>query len=92
MMTTTNTNYSNAMVELAHGMNQRIDELMDYCMEQFDVKDILSLDPQTLTLLQKSMELMKTAQDYQLLTAKTMQEMDLKLNNITDKLNLLLAK
>lgn len=89
---TTNTNYSNAMVELAHGMNQSIDELMDYCMSQFDVKDILNLDTETLGLFQKSMELMKAAQDYQLLTAKTMQEMDMKLNNITDKLNLLLSK
>lgn len=89
---TTNTNYSNAMVELAHGMNQSIDELMDYCMSQFDVKDILNLDTETLGLFQKSMELMKAAQDYQLLTAKAMQEMDMKLNNITDKLNLLLSK
>lgn len=88
----TNTNYSNAMVELAIGMNQSIDELVDYCMEQFDVKDIFSLDAETLGLLQKSMELTKQAQDYVLLTAKTMQEMDLKLNNITEKLNLLLSK
>ena len=88
----TNTNYSNAMVELAKGMNQSIDELMDYCMKQFDVKDIFSLDAETLGLLQKSMELAKQAQDYVLLTAKTMQEMDLKLNNITEKLNLLLSK
>lgn len=88
----TNTNYSNAMVELAIGMNQSIDELVDYCMEQFDVKDIFSLDAETLGLLQKSMELTKQAQDYVLLTAKTMQEMDLKLNNITKKLNLLLSK
>lgn len=89
---TTNTNYSNAMVELAHGINQSIDELMDYCMSQFDVKDILNLDTETLGLFQKSMELMKAAQDYQLLTAKAMQEMDMKLNDITDKLNLLLSK
>lgn len=89
---TTNTNYSNAMVELAHGMNQSIDELMDYCMSQFDVKDILNLDTETLGLFQKSIELMKAAQDYQLLTAKAMQEMDMKLNDITDKLNLLLSK
>lgn len=88
----TNTNYSNAMVELAKGMNQSIDELMDYCMKQFDVKDIFSLDAETLVILQKSMELTKQVQDYQLLTAKTIQEMDLKLNNITEKLNLLLSK
>ena len=88
----TNTNYSNAMVELAKGMNQSIDELMDYCMKQFDVKDIFSLDAETLGLLQKSMELAKQAQDYMLLTAKTMQEMDLMLNDITKKLNLLLSK
>ena len=88
----TNTNYSNAMVELAKGMNQSIHELMDYCMKQFDVKDIFSLDAETLVLLQKSMKLTKKAQDYALLTAKTMQEMDLKLNNITEKLNLLLSK
>ena len=88
----TNTNYSNAMVESAKGMNQNIDEFMDYCMKQFDVKDIFSLDAETLGLLQKSMELAKQAQDYVLLTAKTMQEMDLKLNNITEKLNLLLSK
>ena len=88
----TNTNYSNAMVELAKGMNQSIDELMDYCMKQFDVKDIFSLDAETLGLLLKSMELTKQAQDYVLLTAKTMKEMDLKLNNITEKLNLLLSK
>ena len=88
----TNTNYSNAMVELAKGMNQSIDEFMDYCMKQFDIKDIFSLDAETLELLQKSMELTKQAQDYVLLTAKTMQEMDLKLNNITEKLNLLLSK
>ena len=88
----TNTNYSNAMVKLAKGMNQSIDELVDYCMKQFDIKDILSLDAETLGLLQKSMELTKQAQDYMLLTAKTMQEMDLKLNNITEKLNLLLSK
>ena len=88
----TNTNYSNAMVELAKGMNQSIDEFMDYCMKQFSVKDIFSLDYETLRLLQKSMELTKQAQDYALLTAKTMQEMDLKLNNITEKLNLLLSK
>lgn len=88
----TNTNYSNAMVELAKGMNQSIDELVDYCMKQFDIKDIFSLDAETLVLLQKSMELTKQAQDYVLLTAKTMQEMDLKLNNIAEKLNLLLSK
>ena len=88
----TNTNYSNAMVELAKGMNQSIDELLDYCMKQFDVKDIFSLDAEILGLLQKSMELTKQAQDYVLLTAKTMREMDLKLNNITEKLNLLLSK
>ena len=88
----TNTNYSNAMVELAKGINQSIDELVDYCMKQFDVKDIFSLDAETLVLLQKSMKLTKKAQDYVLLTAKTMQEMDLKLNNITEKLNLLLSK
>lgn len=88
----TNTNYSNAMVELAKGMNQSIDELMDYCITQFDVKDIFSLDYETLRLLQKSMEFTKQAQDYMLLTAKIMQEMDLKLNNITEKLNLLLSK
>ena len=88
----TNTNYSNAMVELAKGMNQSIDELIDYCIKQFDVEDISSLDAETLGLLQKSMELKKQAQDYVLLTAKTMQEMDLKLNNITEKLNLLLSK
>ena len=87
-----NTNYSNAMVELAKGMNQSIDELMDYCVKQFDVKDIFSLDAETLGLLQKSIELTKQTQDYVLLTAKTMQEMDLKLNNITEKLNLLLSK
>ena len=69
----TNTNYSNAMVELAKGMNQSIDELVDYCMKQFDVKDIFSLDTETLGLLRKSMELTKQAQDYVLLTAKTMQ-------------------
>lgn len=86
------TNYSNAMVELAKGMNQSIDELVDYCMKQFDVKDIFSLDAETLGLLQKTMELTKQAQDYVLLTAKTTQEMDLKLNNITEKLNLLLSK
>ena len=88
----TNTNYSNAMVELAKGMNQSIDELVDYCIKQFDVEDIFSFDAETLRLLQKSMELTKQAQDYMLLTAKTMQEMDLKLNNITEKLNLLLSK
>ena len=88
----TNTNYSNAMVELAKGMNQSIDELVDYCMKQFYIKDIFSLDAETLGLLQKSMELTKQAQDYVLLTAKTMREMDLKLNNITEKLNLLLSK
>lgn len=88
----TNTNYSNAMVELAKGMNQSIDELVDYCMKQFDVKDIFSLDAETLGLLQKSMELTKQAQDYVLLTAKTMQEMDLKLNLLLSKLNLLLSK
>lgn len=88
----TNTNYSNEMVELAKGMNQSIDEFIDYCIKQFDVKDIFSLDAETLGLLQKSMELTKQAQDYMLLTAKTMQEMDLKLNNITEKLNLLLSK
>lgn len=88
----TNTNYSNAMVELAKGMNQSIDELVDYCMKQFDVKDIFSLDAETLGLLRKSMELTKQAQDYMLLTAKTMQEMDLKLNSITEKLDLLLSK
>lgn len=88
----TNTNYSNAMVELAKDMNQSIDELVDYCMKQFYIKDIFSLDAETLGLLQKSMELTKQAQDYVLLTAKTMQEMDLKLNNITEKLNLLLSK
>lgn len=88
----TNTNYSNAMVELAKDMNQSIDELVDYCMKQFDIKDIFSLDAETLGLLQKSMELTKQVQDYVLLTAKTMQEMDLKLNNITEKLNLLLSK
>lgn len=88
----TNTNYSNAMVEMAHGMNQSIDELMDYCMNQFDIKDIFSLDAETLGLLRKSMELTKQAQDYMLLTAKTMQEMELKLDNITEKLNLLLSK
>lgn len=87
-----NTNYSNAMVELAKDMNQSIDEFVDYCMKQFDVKDIFSLDAETLGLLQKSMELTKQAQDYVLFTAKTMQEMDLKLNNITEKLNLLLSK
>ena len=88
----TNTNYSNAMVELAKDMNQSIDELVDYCMKQFYIKDIFSLDAETLGLLQKSMELTKQAQDYVLLTAKTMREMDLKLNNITEKLNLLLSK
>lgn len=88
----TNTNYSNAMVELAKDMNQSIDELVDYCMKQFDIRDIFSLDTETLVLLQKSMELTKQAQDYVILTAKTMQEMDLKLNNITEKLNLLLSK
>ena len=88
----TNTNYSNAMVELAKGMNQSIDELVDYCMKQFDIKDIFSLDAETLGLLQKSMELTKQAQEYVLLTAKTMQEMDLKLSNITEQLNLLLSK
>jgi hypothetical protein len=88
----TNTNYSNAMVELAKGMNQSIDELVDYCMKQFDVKDIFSLDDETLGLLRKSMELSKQAQDYVLLTAKTMQEMDLKLNSITEKLDILLSK
>ena len=88
----TNTNYSNAMVELAKGMNQSIDELVDYCMKQFDIKDIFSLDAETLGLLQKSMELTKQAQEYVLLTAKTMQEIDLKLNNVTEKLNLLLSK
>ena len=88
----TNTDYSNAMVELVIGMNQSIDELVDYCMKQFDVKDIFSLDAETLGLLQKTMELTKQAQDYVLLTAKTMQDMDLKLNNITEKLNLLLSK
>ena len=88
----TNTNYSNAMVELAKDMNQCIDELVDYCMKQFDVKDIFSLDAETLGLLLKSMELTKQAQNYVLLTAKNMQEMDLKLNNITEKLNLLLSK
>lgn len=88
----TNTNYSNAMVELAKDMNQSIDEFVDYCMKQFDIKDIFSLDAETLVLLQKSMELTKQAQDYVLLTAKTMQEMDLKFNNITEKLNLLLSK
>ena len=88
----TNTNYSNAMVELAKDMNQSIDEFVDYCMKQFTIKDIFSLDYETLRLLQKSMELTKQAQDYALLTAKTMQEMDLKLNNITEKLNLLLSK
>lgn len=88
----TNTNYSNAMVESAKGMNQSIDEFVDYCMKQFDIKDIFSLDAETLGLLQKSMKLTKQAQDYVLLTAKNMQEMDLKLNNITEKLNLLLSK
>lgn len=88
----TNTNYANAMVELAKGMNQSIDELKDYCFTQFGVKDILTLDPELLVLLQKSMKLTKQVQDYQLLTAKTMQEMDLKLNSITEKLDLLLSK
>lgn len=88
----TNTNYSNEMVELAKSMNQSIDELVDYCMKQFDVKDIFSLDDETLGLLRKSMELSKQTQDYVLLTAKTMQEMDLKLNSITEKLDALLSK
>lgn len=88
----TNTNYANEMVNLTVGINQTMDEFMDYCMKQFDVKDIFSLDAETLGLIQKSMELMKMVKDYQLTTAKLMQQFDNQLNDINRKLDLLLSK
>lgn len=88
----TNTNYANEMVNLTVGINQTMDEFMDYCMKQFDVKDIFSLDAETLGLIQKSMELMKMVKDYQLTTAKLMQQFDNQLNDIDRKLDLLLSK
>lgn len=88
----TNTNYANEMVNLTVGINQTMDEFMDYCMKQFDVKDIFSLDAETLGLIQKSMELIKMVKDYQLTTAKLMQQFDNQLNDINRKLDLLLSK
>lgn len=85
-------NYANELMELATEMNQSIDELKDYCMEQFSVKDILTLDPELLALLQKSMKLMKAAQDYSVTTAKLMQQFDRQLYDINKKLDTLLSK
>lgn len=88
----TNTNYAEEMVNLSIGMNQSIDELIDYCYEQFGIKDIMSLDSETLVLLQKTMQLTKTAQDYMLTTAKLMRQFDQQLATINDKMDQLLQK
>lgn len=85
-------NYANELMELTIGMNQSIDELKDYCFTQFDIKDVLTLDPELLVLLQKSMKLMKTAQDYSVTTAKLMQQFDRQLYDINKKLDTLLSK
>lgn len=85
-------NYANELMELTIGMNQSIDELKDYCFTQFGVKDILTLDPELLVLLQKSMKLMKTAQDYSVTIAKLMQQFDRQLYDINKKLDTLLSK
>lgn len=88
----TNTNYANEMVNLAIGVNQSIDELIDYCYEQFGVKDIMSLDPQTLVLLQKTKALTKITQDYMLTSTKLMQQFDQQLTAIDRKMEQLLQK
>lgn len=88
----TNTNYAEEMVNLSIGMNQSIDELIAYCYEQFGIKDIMSLDSENLVLLQKTMQLTKTAQDYMLTTAKLMRQFDQQLATINDKMDQLLQK
>ena len=88
----TNTNYANELVNLAISMNQSIDELVDYCYEQFWIKDIMSLDPEMLVLLQKTMRLSKAAQDYMLTSTKLMQQFDQQLSTINKKMDELLSR
>lgn len=88
----TNTNYANEMVNLTIDMNQSIDELIDYCYEQFGVKDIMSLDPEMLIMLQKTMKFTKMAKDYMFTSAKLMQQFDQQLSTINSKMDELLSK
>ena len=88
----TKTNYAEAMVNLSIGMSQTIDELMDYCYEQFGIKDIMSLDSETLVLLQKTMALTKAAQDYMVTSAQLMKQFDQQLTSINQKMDQLLQK
>lgn len=88
----TKTNYAEAMVNLSIGMSQIIDELMDYCYEQFGIKDIMSLDSETLVLLQKTMTLTKEAQDYMITSAQLMKQFDQQLTSINQKMDQLLTK
>lgn len=88
----TKTNYAEAMVNLSIGMSQTIDELIDYCYEQFGIKDIMRLDSETLVLLQKTMALTKAAQDYTVISAQLMKQFDQQLTSINQKMDQLLQK